>query len=111
MLIRTKVKEELKRTKREEVLNIQVLAIRSLPHSSSSLKCAKGKAYIVKIQFTQIIIQDIDTTRTSTIEFLRRSRGCWRAKVQTRPQATLIDPVCIEESKEDEAKEHHFVEA
>jgi hypothetical protein len=29
----------------------------------------------------------------------------------TRPKATLIDPMFIEESKEDEAMEQHFVEA
>ncbi len=27
------------------------------------------------------------------------------------PRATSIDPVCIEESKEDKAEEHDFVEA
>jgi hypothetical protein len=65
----------------------------------------------VKIQFTQTIIQHIDTIGRSTIEFLHRNRQCWHAKVQTRPQVTSIDPMCIEESKEDKAKEHHFVEA
>jgi hypothetical protein len=37
----TKVKEELRRAKREGVLNIQSLVVRSLPHSSSSSKCVE----------------------------------------------------------------------
>jgi hypothetical protein len=48
LLKRTKVKEELRRAKRG-VLNIQSLVARSPPHSSSSLECAKGKAYNEKI--------------------------------------------------------------
>jgi hypothetical protein len=43
------VEEELRRAKRG-VLNIQLLAIRLLPHSSSS-KCVERKVYNVKIQF------------------------------------------------------------
>jgi hypothetical protein len=73
-LKRTKVEEELKRAKKEGVLNIQSLAVRSLLHSSSSSECAEGKAYNEKIQFAQIIIQDINTIGTSTIELLRRSK-------------------------------------
>jgi hypothetical protein len=46
----TKVENELKKEERK-VLNIELLAIRSLSHSSSSSKCAKGKAYNEKIQF------------------------------------------------------------
>jgi hypothetical protein len=46
---RTKIEEELRRVEREEVLNIQPLIVRSLPHSSSSSECAKGKAYNEKI--------------------------------------------------------------
>jgi len=58
----------------------------------------------------QIIIQVINTIGTSTIEFLCKSKQHWHAREHTRPRATLIDPMCIEESKEDEVKEHHFVE-
>jgi len=47
LLRKTEVKEELRRKERG-VLNIQLLAIRSLSHSSSS-KCAKRKAYNEKI--------------------------------------------------------------
>ncbi len=59
----------------------------------------------------QTIIQDIDTIRTFTIEFLRKSKGHWHVRRQTRLGATSIDLMCIEESEEDEAEEHHFVEA
>jgi hypothetical protein len=52
------------------MLNIQPLAVRSPPHSSSSSECAKRKVYSEKIQFAQMIIQNIDTTGTSTMEFL-----------------------------------------
>jgi hypothetical protein len=49
LLRRTKVEEELKRVEKG-VLNIQLLAIRlSLHNSSSSSKCAEGKAYNEKI--------------------------------------------------------------
>ncbi len=60
-------------------MNIQPLAIKSLPHSSS-LECAKGKAYNQNIQFAHMIIQVIDTTGTFVIEFLHRSRQHWRAR-------------------------------
>jgi hypothetical protein len=63
LLKRTKVEEELKITKKEGVLNIQQLVVRSLLHSSSFSECAKEKAYNEKIQFVQMIIQNIDTTR------------------------------------------------
>jgi hypothetical protein len=43
--------------------------------------------------------------------FLCRSQQHWQAKKQTRPGATSINMVYIEESKEDEVEEHHFVEA
>jgi hypothetical protein len=69
-LKRTKVVEELRRVKKKKVLNIQPLVVRSLPHSSSSSKCAKRKAYNEKIQFTQMIIQDIDTIGTSIVRLL-----------------------------------------
>ncbi len=74
MLKKIEVEEELRRAMREGMLNIQLLAIRSLPHSSSSSECAEGKAYNEKIQFVQMIIHDIYIIRTSTIEFLRKRR-------------------------------------
>ncbi len=51
MVERTKVEEELKRVKREGMLNIQPLDVRSLSHSSSTLECVEGKAYNEKIKF------------------------------------------------------------
>jgi hypothetical protein len=105
------VKEELRRVERERVLNIQPLAVRSMLHSSSSSESAEGMTYKVKIQITQMIIQDIDTTKTFIVEFLYKSRQHWCARGETWPKATLINLVCIEESEEDEAKEHYFMEA
>jgi hypothetical protein len=32
-------------------------------------------------------------------------------KKKTGPKTTSINPMCIEESEEDEVEEHHFVEA
>ncbi len=58
-----------------------------------------------------MIIPNIDTTGTSTIEFLCKSKQHWHVREQTRLGATLIDLVYIEESEEDEVEEHHFVEA
>jgi hypothetical protein len=74
LLKRIKVKEELRRAKKEGMLNIQLLPIRLSSHSSSSSECVKGKAYNVKILFAQMIIQDIDITRTFVFEFLHRRR-------------------------------------
>jgi hypothetical protein len=73
-LKRTKVEEELRKTKRGEVLNIQLLVVRSSSHTSSSLECVEGKAYNEKIQFVHKIIQDIDTIGTFVVEFLCRNR-------------------------------------
>jgi hypothetical protein len=56
------------------VLNIQPLAERSLSHSSSSLKCAKGKTYNENMQFVQMIIHEIYRIGTSVVEFLHKSR-------------------------------------
>jgi hypothetical protein len=105
------VEEELRRVERERVLNIQPLVIRLMLHSSSSSESAEGMTYNVKIQFTQMIIQEIDTIKTFIVEFLHRSRQHWCAKGETGPKATSINPMCIEESEEDEAKEHYFMEA
>jgi hypothetical protein len=51
LLKRIELKEELRRVKHEGMLNIQLLTIRSLPHSSSSSECAERKVYNEKIQF------------------------------------------------------------
>jgi hypothetical protein len=58
-----------------------------------------------------MIIQNMDITGTFVVEFLRRSRQCWCARKQTRLGVTSIDPVYIEESKEEGTIKHHFVEA
>jgi hypothetical protein len=36
--------------------------------------CVEGKAYNENIQFAQMIIHDINMTRTFAVEFLRRSK-------------------------------------
>ncbi len=82
---RIEVEKDLKRAEREGLLNIQLLVVRSPPHSSSSSECVKGKVYNEKLKFAQTIIQDIDTTKTSTIKFLCISRRRWCAREQTRP--------------------------
>jgi hypothetical protein len=43
LLRRIKINEELRRTEKEGMLNIQPLVVRSPPHSSSSSKCVEGK--------------------------------------------------------------------
>ncbi len=74
MLRITKI-EELRIAKQEGMLNIQPLALKLPPHSSSSSsECVKGKAYDEKIHFVQTIIQDINTTRTYVVEFLDISK-------------------------------------
>jgi hypothetical protein len=85
--------------------------VRSPLHSSSSLECAKRKAYNDKMQFAQMIIRNIYRTGTFVVEFLHKSRRSWHAKERTRLKATLVDLVFIEESEEDEAVEQHFAEA
>ncbi len=79
MLKRKEVEDELRITQKG-MLNIQPLTIRSLSHSSSSLKCAEGKAYNEKIQFVQTIIYNCDIIGTSTIEFLRKRKQHWHAR-------------------------------
>jgi hypothetical protein len=49
LLRKIEAKEELKKVKCEGVLNIQLLVVRSLPHSSSFSECAKGKMYNEKM--------------------------------------------------------------
>ncbi len=82
LLKKTKVKKELRRTKKG-VLNIQLFTIWSPPHSSSSLECAKKKVYNVKIQFAHMIIQDINTTGTSIVEVLHKNKQRWHVREQT----------------------------
>ncbi len=42
---------------------------------------------------------------------MHKSRLHWCVRKQTWPRATSIDPMCIEESEEDEIEKHHLVEA
>jgi len=56
LLRRTKVEKELRIAKRKGMLNIQPLALRLPPHSSSSSECVKGKVDNEKIQLVQTII-------------------------------------------------------
>jgi hypothetical protein len=100
----------LKRVERKGVLNMQMLVVRLLSLSSSSLKCAKGKVYNEKMQFAQTIIHDIHRIGTYAIDFLHKSRRSWCVKDQIRLGATLVDPV-IKELKENKVVEQHFVEA
>jgi hypothetical protein len=51
LLRKKKTKEALKRNKRDGVLYIQPLIVRSPLHSPSSLECEEGKAYNEKMQF------------------------------------------------------------
>ncbi len=81
----TKVEEELKRAERESMLNIQLLVVKSLLHSSSSLECVEGKVYNEKIQFAQIIIQDIDSIKTFVVDFFAQKQmmlACKKAQDQ-----------------------------
>jgi hypothetical protein len=50
LLTKKEAKKKLKKVEREGVLNIQLLVVKSLLHSSSSPKCAERKAYNEKIQ-------------------------------------------------------------
>jgi hypothetical protein len=52
-----------------------------------------------------MIIQDIDITRISVTKFLHKSKRCWYPKEQTKPRATSIESVFIEELEDDEALE------
>ncbi len=55
-------------------MNIQSLVVRLLSNSSSFLKCVEGKTYNEKIQFAQMIIQDIYKIRTYVVEFLAKQK-------------------------------------
>jgi hypothetical protein len=69
LLKRIKAEEELRRVEHEGMLNIQLLVIRSLLHSTSSLECVEGKTYNENMKFVQMIIHYICRTRTSVVEF------------------------------------------
>jgi glutaredoxin len=62
------------------MLNIQLLVVRLMSHSSSPSKCVERNTYNKKIQFPQIIIHDIGMTGTFVIEFLHKSRRCWHLR-------------------------------
>jgi len=49
-----------------------------------------------------MIIQDINTIGTFKVELLCRNKRCWHVREKLKPKATLVDPVLIEESEEDE---------
>ncbi len=63
------------------------------------------------MQFAQTIIHDIYIIGTFVIQFLHKSKRSWHAKEQTILRTTLVDPMFIEDSEEDEAMEQDFVEA
>jgi len=52
-----------------------------------------------------MIIQNIDTIGTFVVEFLRKSKRCWRVRKQTKLSVTSVDSMFIEELKEDKAME------
>jgi hypothetical protein len=52
-----------------------------------------------------MIIQNIDITGTTIIEFLRRSRRHWHVNEHRGPRATSIDLMFIEKLEEDEVVE------
>jgi len=52
-----------------------------------------------------MIVHDIDTIGTPTIDFLHRIRWHWCARKQVRPRVTFIDLMFIEKSKEDKSME------
>lgn len=52
-------KEELRGVEYVGVLNMQLLVVKLLPHSPSSLKCKEGKTYNEKMQFAEMIIYDV----------------------------------------------------
>jgi hypothetical protein len=55
-----------------------------------------------------MIIQNIDIIGTFVVEFLRKSKRCWRAREQIGLGVTLIDLVFIEEMEEDKVVEQHL---
>jgi hypothetical protein len=54
------------------MINIQLLVMKLLLHSPSSLDYEEGKQYHEKMQFTHSIIQNIYRSKPFAIEFLRR---------------------------------------
>jgi hypothetical protein len=72
-------KEAKKEGRREEsvgVLNIQLLAVKSLLHISSSSKCEEGKQYHEKMQFAHSKFKTYNLG-TFAIEFLGRRKRGW----------------------------------
>jgi len=53
------------------------------------------------MQFVQLIIYDIHRTGTFVVEFLHKRKRSWSASEQAGLGATLVNPVFIEESKEE----------
>jgi hypothetical protein len=76
-LKKIEAEKELRRVERARMLNIQLMAVRSLSHSPSSSECEEGNVYNDNMQFAHTIIQDIHRSRTSTIEFLHKCRRGW----------------------------------
>ncbi len=74
-------------------------------HSSSFSECVEGKPYNEKIQIAQMIIRDIYMTRRFAVEILRRSNKHWCVREQTKLRVTLVNPMFIEESKENKIVE------
>jgi hypothetical protein len=62
------------------------------------------------MQFAHIIIQDLCRTKTSAIEFLRIHKKGWNSSVQVGPIPTSVDPVNIENLKEDEGVEQQSID-
>jgi hypothetical protein len=57
------------------------------------------------MQFAQIVIHNIYRSRTSTFEFLRKSKRSWRTREHIRSGATLVYMMVVEELEEDEVVE------
>jgi hypothetical protein len=78
------------------------LVIGLSPHSSSFSEGAEEKMCNEKIEFMQIIIHDIDRSKTFAVGFLHKSKRHWHANAYTGLGATLVDQMFIEELEEDE---------
>jgi hypothetical protein len=61
--------------------------------------------YNEKMQFVQTVIHNIYRTRTSTFEFLRKSKRSWCTREEIGPGVTLVDLMVVEELEEDEVVE------
>ncbi len=108
---RIEIEKQLRRAKREGMLNIQSLVMKlSLIHHHLWNVQEGRHIYNEKLQFAQTIIQNIYITGTFIVEFLCKGKRHWRARKQTGPRATSVDIVFTEELEEDEVVEQHFVE-